>query len=77
MSTEQSTEYDDFFGVCPECGRCEGRANVGRSHWFYCTEHKTKWLVGSNLFSDWREQTREEQFRIYVELGLGDFEDVG
>ncbi len=77
MTTESSTQHDDYFGVCPECGDYDGYANVGRSHWFYCTKHKTKWCVGSNLFSDWREQTQEEQIRIYEELGLGDFEDVG
>ena len=34
--------------------------NTGREHWAYCDEHKTKWIVGSNLFSSWREQTEED-----------------
>ena len=51
---------DDYFGVCPECGKSDGYINAGRSHWFICKEHKIKWLVGCNLFSDWRHQTEGE-----------------
>ncbi len=47
---------DDTFGLCPECGRYNDCLNVGRSHWFYCHTHKTKWLIGANLFSGWRDE---------------------
>ena len=47
------------FGGCPECGRSDGYRNVRRDHWFVCDEHKTKWLVGANLFSCWREESDE------------------
>jgi hypothetical protein len=67
---------DNYFGGCPQCGRDDGCANVGRSHWFYCKEHKVKWCIGSNLFSTWRDETEEEQRRIYNEIGLGDFTEV-
>ena len=44
------------FGGCPHCGQDDGYLNVGREHWFFCREHKTKWRVGTNLFSSWREE---------------------
>ncbi len=66
----------DPFGVCPECGSNDGYVNVGRSHWFFCAEHRTKWWAGSNLFSSWRNQTKEEQIRIYEGVGLGEFRRV-
>ncbi len=47
---------DNHFGGCPHCGRNDGYLNDGRDHWFFCDSHKTKWLVGSNLFSSWREE---------------------
>ncbi len=45
---------DDYFGWCPECGRRDGYRNIGRAHWFFCDAHRTRWCVGSNLFSSWR-----------------------
>jgi hypothetical protein len=67
---------DDHFGVCPHCGKNDGYLNVGRSHWFYCKEHRVKWCSGANLFSWWRHQTEEEQRRLYDEVGLGEFKDL-
>lgn len=56
---DQSQEID-YFGGCPECGRNDGYLNVGREHWGMCDKHKTKWWIGSNLFSSWKEETEEE-----------------
>jgi hypothetical protein len=47
---------DAIFGVCPACKGQDGYLNIGRDHWFKCDEHKTKWHVGSNLFSSWRHE---------------------
>ncbi len=49
----------EHFGDCPKCGRHDGYLNIGRDHWFVCHKHKVKWCVGSNLFSDWREESKE------------------
>ena len=68
--------FDDYFGGCPKCGASHGIANVGRGHWGYCSEHRAKWSIGSNLFSSWRLQTEDEQRAIYNEIGLGDFYEV-
>ncbi len=38
----------------------DGYINLGRNHWFICDEHRTKWSIGSNLFSSWREETEED-----------------
>ena len=51
------------FGDCPECGCGESEVlmlNVGRDHWQYCPRHKTRWLIGSNLFSSWRHETEAD-----------------
>jgi len=52
---------DDYFGLCPLCGRKDGYLNNLRDHWMICKKHKTKWCVGSNLFSSWRDMSGEEQ----------------
>jgi hypothetical protein len=56
----QRLKVDNYFGGCPHCGQTNGCMNIGRDHWFVCHTHKTKWCIGSNLFSSWREQTEED-----------------
>jgi len=50
--------------------------NVGKGHWAFCSEHRKTWTIGSNLFSNWKDQTEDEQRARYDEIGLGDFEHV-
>ncbi|HUI21321.1 MAG TPA: hypothetical protein VLZ74_09790 [Methylocella sp.] len=64
---------DNYFGVCPVCGKTDGYINTGRVHWFFCKEHKLRWWAGINLFSSWQHETEEEQRRQYDELGFGAF----
>ena len=71
-----SQECDIHFGSCPEC-KCGASVvemrNVRRDHWCFCPVHKTRWLVGSNLFSSWRdedEETWEENKRLLSECRL-------
>jgi hypothetical protein len=66
----------DYFGVCPKCGEVDDYINIGRGHWFYCQEHKTKWWGGENIFSSWREQTEDEQRAKYAALDFGSYERV-
>jgi len=68
---------DDAFGVCPYCLKTNGYISIGRSHWFYCSEHKVCWLVGSNLFSwpfdeSWEEMIAAQE-RTYDRLDFGSF----
>jgi hypothetical protein len=65
-----------YFGLCPVCHETDGYLNIGRSHWFYCIEHKKRWCVGSNLFSGWRDEIEEEQRKLYDEVGMSGFENV-
>lgn len=65
---------DNYFGGCPECGGNDGYLNVGRNHWYICHEHKTRWLLGSNLFSSWQEQS-EEDWKRNAEL-ISDYKNV-
>jgi hypothetical protein len=67
-------KYDDYFGACPICrapGQCR---NLYRHHWFYCSTHRVKWCVGSNLMSGWMGETNAdwranwEMLRGYSEI---------
>ena len=69
-------KVDNYFGGCPHCGRTDGCTNVGPSHWYFCKAHKTKWCIGSNLFSSWKEQTEDEQRHAYDAIGMGVFTEV-
>jgi len=59
-------EEKHYFGCCPECCKdsCDPKqdfiyCNIGRDHWFYCDKHQQAWIIGSNLFSGWREETED------------------
>jgi hypothetical protein len=72
-----------YFGSCPDCGPAETLndaprwpyLNIGRTHWFYCETHQTRWCVGENLFSSWRDEDEavwhEDVHRVgfYREVG--------
>jgi len=62
MTTNETQTTDagcnDYFGVCPVCGKEPEFRNVDRSHWAYCKADGVKWLIGSNLFSSWRGETK-------------------
>jgi hypothetical protein len=64
----------DYFGGCPTCGKNDGHLNVSRTHVFYCLEHRVSWIYGSNIFSDWRDETEAEQREKY--RLIEDFADV-
>ncbi|MHC2334477.1 nitrite reductase/ring-hydroxylating ferredoxin subunit [Bradyrhizobium sp. USDA 4454] len=65
----------DYFGACPFCGREDGYIDdeAGR-HWFICEAHKTKWCVGSGLFSV--PDDAPEQERIAGQFKLRRFRTV-
>jgi hypothetical protein len=73
MSREQA---DGYFGLCPHCRNNDGYVNVGRGHWFVCDEHKVMWFIGSNLFSSWKDETEEEQERLFYARGLDDYSHI-
>lgn len=64
----------DYFGGCPYCGLNDGCLNLGRDHWYVCHTHRTKWWVGSNLFSSWRHED-EEDWALHA-LRIRDYEEV-
>jgi hypothetical protein len=69
-------KIDGSFGLCPICHKVDGWANAGKAHVLYCKEHKKTWCIGANIFSSWRDQTEDEQRKIWKEIGLDEFEDV-
>jgi hypothetical protein len=50
---------DLCFGNCPQCHKTNGCYSVGRDHWYVCHTHRTKWYIGSNLFSCWRGMSEQ------------------
>jgi hypothetical protein len=74
--TSDGKKVTTYFGVCPTCHKTDGYINIGRGHWFYCKEHSVTWLIGSNLFSSWRDQTEEQQREVYDQLGFEQFTEV-
>ena len=56
LQRKKARPVEDGIGGCPSCGLNDGFLNVGRDHWAYCRRHKTRWLIGSNLFSGWRHE---------------------
>jgi hypothetical protein len=59
LSEDWSESPNGYFGLCPTCGQTDGYLNINRDHYFVCHEHKLRWLVGSNLFSTWRDEEPE------------------
>ncbi len=65
---------DDYFGHCPVPGHENYYLNVGRAHWMVCDECRIKWLIGANLFSSWRTESRQiwqqnfEKMKDYKEV---------
>lgn len=58
MTTDEITT-DEYFGGCPVCGEYTDCLNVNRDHWMVCEKHRTRWCIGSNLFSSWRHENED------------------
>tara|TARA_R110002020_G_scaffold39950_2_gene118166 strand:+ start:4076 stop:4309 length:234 start_codon:yes stop_codon:yes gene_type:complete len=71
---EEHTNTHTYFGVCPICGKQDGYLNIQRDHWFVCHEHKIRWHVGSNIFSQWREENPDIWQRNKARIV--DYEDI-
>ena len=54
-----------YFGLCPICRKHDGYLNAGRTHVFYCNEHKLSWRGGVNIFSTWQFETEEQQRKTW------------
>jgi len=59
LDAARAWEVPEYWGGCPTCGRQDVCLNVGRYHYFVCHAHKTRWCVGGNLFSFWRDETKD------------------
>lgn len=61
-------ENNEHFS-CPKCNQPMTRyLNIGKSQWGTCTPCKVYWNFGYNLFSSWRDETREQQEATYNEV---------
>ena len=64
-------ELEHAFHGCPECPLEKGPDdiyNAGKTHRAVCHEHKTSWLLGSNLFDSWKSETEPEQRERYRQI---------
>jgi hypothetical protein len=66
-----------FDGVCPDCGAAEGPFTMGQSRWFYCGEHKVKWLGGYDRPIAEHDRDMDAERRQYDVIGLGQFRYLG
>jgi hypothetical protein len=66
----------NYWGTCPFCHATTSMLNTGKAHWFYCDAHKTRWSPGSNLFSGWRNETKDEQRAKYEAKDFGSYRHV-
>jgi hypothetical protein len=46
MNDNRTDDYDDYFGLCPDCHKADGYANAGRTHVFFCKTHRKRWIAG-------------------------------
>lgn len=53
----------ECFGGCPHCRCVDNIWNIYKTHWAVCHRHKTKWCIGENLFSNWRDETEQDWLR--------------
>jgi hypothetical protein len=52
--------FMENWGLCPFCKEPGDRyLNVGRVHFVVCDDCEACWLIGSNLFSSWRHESKE------------------
>jgi hypothetical protein len=68
LEARVGANLDSYFGICPECGGCDGRKNIGRGHWRYCARHRLKWGAGENFFDDWRAESMEDWWQNFLFL---------
>jgi hypothetical protein len=67
---------DGYFGLCPICHKQDGYTNAGRTHVFYCSEHKLSWGGDINIFSTWQWETEEQQRQKWQDHSLDTFQRV-
>ncbi len=61
----------DHFHGCPYCPVDRGPDdiyNAGKLHRAACHEHRTTWILGSNLIGSWRHETKAVQRERYRQI---------
>ncbi len=61
-------DKDSYWGFCPICHDHDGYVSVGPDHWFVCRAHRTRWWIGSNPFSCWKELSDLDHERNAAQL---------
>ncbi len=73
---DHTTEMNavDYWGACEFCGCNDGYLNIYREQWFICHAHRTKWMIGENLFSSWGDQ--DEALWLDTQRQLRDYSEI-
>jgi hypothetical protein len=62
---------------CPLCEEERPYVNAGKVHIGYCEPCRVSWVIGTNLFSSWQDQTEEEQRDAYMAAGITRLRRIG
>lgn len=65
---------------CPRCGQSSMYLNYYKTHWGICHKCGIRWPIGSNVFSSWRNENREQwehNAKILLKLEVIDALDEG
>jgi hypothetical protein len=57
IAEAKPVDIGPMWGTCAVCGRePEEILNVVKDHWAVCHTDKTRWWIGSNIFSSWQSE---------------------
>jgi hypothetical protein len=62
---------------CPVCEEESPYVNAGRVHVGYCQPCGVSFIIGTNLFSSWRDETEDEQRAAYAAAGIQSLRRLG
>lgn len=54
----EAIQLEYYFGTC-SCGKEPKYFNYERTNWMYCSKCKEMWLLGSNIFTSWRNENKK------------------
>ncbi len=66
-------KVENEFGGCPQCGQADGFLSEWRCNVFFCVQHKTRWIIGSDSSDSFHSAIKEEQRMAWQNLGVKNF----
>ena len=66
-------KVENEFGGCPHCGQADGFLEEWRCYVFFCVQHKTRWIIGSDTFDSFHSSFKDSQREKWMKLGVKDY----